>query len=452
MDFNRFRLYVLLRVIVLFLTIATFVYLLFFDQKYVTTVVTGFLIFFEVYELFNYIESTNKKLKRFFDAIKYNDFNMSFTHDNKLGKTFKELNLAFKHVIDAILDERKKSEQSLQQLRVVIENIGTGIIAIDEHNDIKLINRSALNSLKVESLRSVEDLKNKVPLFASAIDYLGTSKRAIYKNERGQELAILETRYKLGGDWYRLIAFQDIKAELQAKELEAWQNLTKVLRHEIMNSIAPISSLTSTLSEVLREDVSKRNGQNVIGDESLEDLTEGLSTISSRSEGLINFVNAYRDYTNLPEPVKRKTDINQLIQNTTSLLKKDFSNSKVILKSSTDQTPILLNIDYQLIEQVLINILKNALEVVQNQEFGLVNIEVLKEFEIVYISIRDNGAGITDEAKEKVFMPFFSTKNRGSGIGLSLSKQIMQLHGGDIEIESTLGKGSVFKMIFNEIA
>jgi two-component system nitrogen regulation sensor histidine kinase NtrY len=291
-----------------------------------------------------------------------------------------------------------------------------------------------------------------VPLFASAIDYLGTSKRAIYKNERGQELAILETRYKLGGDWYRLIAFQDIKAELQAKELEAWQNLTKVLRHEIMNSIAPISSLTSTLSEVLREDVSKRNGQNVIGDESLEDLTEGLSTISSRSEGLINFVNAYRDYTNLPEPVKRKTDINQLIQNTTSLLKKDFSNSKVILKSSTDQTPILLNIDYQLIEQVLINILKNALEVVQNQEFGLVNIEVLKEFEIVYISIRDNGAGITDEAKEKVFMPFFSTKNRGSGIGLSLSKQIMQLHGGDIEIESTLGKGSVFKMIFNEIA
>ncbi|PIQ49104.1 MAG: hypothetical protein COW03_06085 [Cytophagales bacterium CG12_big_fil_rev_8_21_14_0_65_40_12] len=451
MGFNRFRLYVLLRVIVLFLTVATFVYLIFFDQKYVTTVVTGFIIIFEVFELFNYIESTNKKLRRFFDAIKYNDFNMSFTHDNKLGKTFKELNMAFKDVIDAILEERKKSEQSFQQLRVVIENIGTGIIAINENGEIKLINRSALHFLKVESLRSVDDLKNKVPLFASAIEHLNASKRAIYKNEHGQELAILETKYKLGSDLYRLIAFQDIKAELQAKELEAWQNLTKVLRHEIMNSIAPISSLTSTLSEVLKEDVSKLNGQNVIGDESLEDLTEGLSTISGRSEGLINFVNAYRDYTNLPEPVKRQTDLNQLIQHTASLLKNDFNKAKVQLEIDSDHEPILLNIDYQLIEQVLINILKNALEVVENQENGIVKVQLSRNQEEVCVSIRDNGSGITDEAKEKIFMPFFSTKNRGSGIGLSLSKQIMQLHGGDIQLETELGNGSTFKMIFNGI-
>lgn len=451
MGFNRFRIYVLLRVIVLFLTVATFVYLIFFDQKYVTTVVTGFLIIFEVFELFNYIESTNKKLRRFFDAIKYNDFNMSFTHDNKLGKTFKELNMAFKDVIDAILEERKKSEQSFQQLRVVIENIGTGIIAINENGEIKLINRSALHFLRVESLRSLDDLKNKVRLFASAIEHLNASKRAIYKNEQGQELAILETKYKLGGDLYRLIAFQDIKAELQAKELEAWQNLTKVLRHEIMNSIAPISSLTSTLSEVLKEDVSKLNGQNVIGDESLEDLTEGLSTISGRSEGLINFVNAYRDYTNLPEPVKRQTDLNQLIQNTTSLLKNDFNKAKVQLEIESDHGSILLNIDYQLIEQVLINILKNAFEVVENQENGIVKVEIFRSQEEVCVSIRDNGSGITDEAKEKIFMPFFSTKNRGSGIGLSLSKQIMQLHGGDIQLETELGNGSTFKMIFNGI-
>lgn len=451
MGFNRFRLYVLLRVIVLFLTVATFVYLIFFDQKYVTTAVTGFLILFEVFELFNYIENTNKKLKRFFDAIKYNDFNMSFTHDNKLGKTFKELNMAFKDVIDAILEERKKSEQSFQQLRVVIENIGTGIIAINENGEIKLINRSALHFLRVESLRSIEDLKNKVPLFASAIEHLNASKRAIYKNGQGPELAILETKYKLGGDLYRLIAFQDIKAELQAKELEAWQNLTKVLRHEIMNSIAPISSLTSTLSDVLKEDVSKQNGKNVIGDESLEDLTEGLSTISGRSEGLINFVNAYRDYTNLPEPIKRKTDINQLIYNTTNLLKYDFAKENVILSTPEAPFSILLNIDYQLIEQVLINLLKNALEAVSNHENGIVKLAVIETNESVEIEITDNGSGITNEAKEKIFMPFFSTKNRGSGIGLSLSKQIMQLHGGDILVETTLGLGSTFKMTFNDI-
>ncbi|WP_323755963.1 sensor histidine kinase [Roseivirga sp.] len=450
MGFNRFRIFVLIRVIVLFVTVAVFVYLLFFDQKYVTTVVTGFLIIFEVFELFNYIESTNKKLTRFFDAIKYNDFNMSFTHDNKLGKTFKALNMAFKDVIDAILEERKKSEQSFQQLRVVVENIGTGIIAINETREVKLINRSALHLLQLESLRSLDDLRQKAPNFHFTITHLNSSKRAAYKNEKGQELVILETMYKLGGELYRLIALQDIKAELQAKELEAWQNLTKVLRHEIMNSIAPISSLTSTLSEVLKEDVIKKNGLNTIEDESLEDLTEGLSTISSRSEGLINFVNAYRDYTNLPEPDKRPTDIKSLVQNTTALLKNDFLKANVALEVIHAETPIELNIDYQLIEQVLINILKNALEVVENKENATVKLETHVHGELVTVSISDNGAGITPEATEKIFMPFFSTKNRGSGIGLSLSKQIMQLHGGDIQLETELGKGATFRMVFHQ--
>ena len=450
MGFNRFRIFVLIRVIVLFITVATFVYLLFFDQKYVTTVVTGFLIIFEVFELFNYIESTNKKLTRFFDAIKYNDFNMSFTHDNKLGKTFKALNLAFKDVIDAILEERKKSEQSFQQLRVVVENIGTGIIAINETGEVKLINRSALHLLQLESLRSLDDLRQKALNFHFTITHLNSSKRAAYKNEKGQELVILETMYKLGGELYRLIALQDIKAELQAKELEAWQNLTKVLRHEIMNSIAPISSLTSTLSEVLKEDVIKKNGLNTIEDESLEDLTEGLSTISSRSEGLINFVNAYRDYTNLPEPDKRPTDVKSLVQNTTALLKNDFIKANVALEIIYAETSIQLNIDYQLIEQVLINILKNALEVVENKENAKVKLETSVHGELVTVSISDNGSGITPEATEKIFMPFFSTKNRGSGIGLSLSKQIMQLHGGDIQLETKLGKGATFKMVFHQ--
>tara|TARA_R110000796_G_scaffold77584_2_gene173268 strand:- start:147194 stop:148324 length:1131 start_codon:yes stop_codon:yes gene_type:complete len=375
---------------------------------------------------------------------------MSFTHDNKLGKTFKALNLAFKDVIDAILEERKKSEQSFQQLRVVVENIGTGIIAINETGEVKLINRSALHLLQLESLRSLDDLRQKAPNFHFTITHLNSSKRAAYKNEKGQELVILETMYKLGGELYRLIALQDIKAELQAKELEAWQNLTKVLRHEIMNSIAPISSLTSTLSEVLKEDVIKKNGLNTIEDESLEDLTEGLSTISSRSEGLINFVNAYRDYTNLPEPDKRPTDVKSLVQNTTALLKNDFIKANVALEIIYAETSIQLNIDYQLIEQVLINILKNALEVVENKENAKVKLETSVHGELVTVSISDNGSGITPEATEKIFMPFFSTKNRGSGIGLSLSKQIMQLHGGDIQLETKLGKGATFKMVFHQ--
>lgn len=447
MGFNRFRLFVLIRVIILFLTVAAFVYLIFFDQKYVTTVVTGFLIIFEVFELFNYIESTNKKLRRFFDAIKYNDFNMSFTHDNKLGKTFKELNIAFKEVIDAILLERQKREEFFQELQVVVENIASGIISIDGEGQIKLINKSALDLLGITKHRHSNRLNINTKEIASLIDQLDGNARATYKTGDGHELAVFETRYKLGKGSYRLFAIQDIKAELQARELEAWQNLTKVLRHEIMNSIAPISSLTSTLTQIIGEDIKKETDHNILSHESLEDIEEGLKTISGRSDGLINFINAYRDYTNLPDPNREDTSINQVVQNTINLLKSDFAEAQLVVKMP--RTSQMLQLDEQLIEQVLINLIKNAREATENTEDGLVEIEVVTFNQKTSVVIKDNGPGIVAEAQQKIFMPFYSTKNRGSGIGLSLSKQIMQLHDGDILLESELGKGSKFILVFN---
>ncbi len=447
MGFNRFRLFVLIRVIVLFLTVAAFVYLIFFDEKYVTTVVTGFLIIFEVFELFNYIESTNKKLSRFFDAIKYNDFNMSFTHDNKLGKTFKALNIAFKEVIDAILIERQKREEFFQELQVVVENIASGIISINGDGQIKLINKSAMNLLGITKQRHSNQLNINTKEIASLINQLDGNPRATYKTPDGRELAVFETRYKLGEGAYRLFAIQDIKAELQARELEAWQNLTKVLRHEIMNSIAPISSLTSTLTQIISEDIDKQTDQNVISHESLEDIEEGLRTISGRSDGLINFINAYRDYTNLPTPNKVDTSVNQVVQNTVNLMKGDFKEGHLVMK--LPKTPNHLMLDEQLIEQVLINLIKNAREATENLEKGLVQVEVKVVNRKTSVIIQDNGPGIVKEAQQKIFMPFYSTKNRGSGIGLSLSKQIMQLHEGDILLESEIGNGSKFILVFN---
>lgn len=446
MGFNRFRIFVLLRVIVLFMTVTAFVYLIFFDQKYVTTVVTGFLIIFEVFELFQYIESTNKKLRRFFDAIKYNDFNMSFTHDNKLGKTFKELNMAFKEVIDAILLERQKREEFFQELQVIIENIASGIVSIDPHGQIKLINKSAMKLLNIEHSKHSLQLNVKLPALKEILDAVGNSNRTSYKSSDGKELAIIRTVYKLGDDRYQLLALQDIKTELQAKELEAWQNLTKVLRHEIMNSIAPISSLTSTLQEVIKEDIQRSDEANIISQESLEDLEEGLSTISGRSDGLINFINAYRDYTNLPEPNLEEVDLNEVVSGAVNLMKNDFSEGQLKLKTLKSVSKV--SIDQQLIEQVLINLIKNANEAIESSQDGEVSVSVLNVNGQLSVVVSDNGTGITKEAMQKIFMPFYSTKNRGSGIGLSLSKQIMQLHGGDILLNSEIGKGSVFTLVF----
>ena len=446
MGFNRFRLFVLLRVIVLFLTVTIFVYLLFFDEKYVTTVVTGFVILFEVYELFNYIESTNKKLRRFFDAIKYNDFNMSFTHDNKLGKTFKELNLSFKEVIDAILLERQKREEFFQELQVIVENIASGIISIDPNGQIKLINKSALKLLGIEHSKHSLQLNVTLPALHDILHAVGNANRTSYQSKDGKELAIIRTIYKLGNEQYQLLALQDIKAELQAKELEAWQNLTKVLRHEIMNSIAPISSLTSTLQQVIKEDIHRDGELNTLNRESLEDLEEGLSTISGRSDGLINFINAYRDYTNLPEINLQKVDLNTIALGAVNLMKNEFGYHQLQLNTLGAEAQI--KIDPQLIEQVLINLIKNAKEAIQQLDDGEVKVTINQANGQLTIDITDNGTGITEEAKQKIFMPFYSTKNRGSGIGLSLSKQIMQLHGGDIRLQSEIGKGSTFTLVF----
>jgi len=371
---------------------------------------------------------------------------MSFTHDNKLGKTFKELNIAFKEVIDAILIERQKREEFFQELQVVIENIASGIISIDNDGQIKLINNSAFDLLGITKHRHSNQLNINTKEIASLIDQLDGNPRATYKTHDGRELAVFETKYKLGEGSYRLFAIQDIKAELQARELEAWQNLTKVLRHEIMNSIAPISSLTSTLTEIIAEDIEKQEDKNVISHESLEDIEEGLKTISGRSDGLINFINAYRDYTNLPEPDRVNTAINQVVQNTVNLLKTDFKEGQLTVKMPNADQKLML--DEQLIEQVLINLIKNAREATEHQNNGQVKVEVKVHNQKTSVIIQDNGPGIVEEAQQKIFMPFYSTKNRGSGIGLSLSKQIMQLHDGDILLESELGKGSKFELIF----
>ena len=451
MGFNRFRLYVLLRVIILFITVTAFVYLIYFDQKYVTTVVIGLVIIFEVFELFQYIERTNRRLKRFFDAIKYNDFNTSFAEDNKLGSTFRELNTAFKDVVETIQKERQKREEFFQQLNTVVQHIGTGILSINKQGKVLLSNKAAAALLEVREIKSIRGLEQSYPNIPRILQQLATDQRARIKNQSGQELALLETKYRLGETDYQLIAIQNIHAEMQEKELEAWQNLTKVLRHEIMNSIAPISSLTATLEDVLKEEVQTKNDEHLLNSEGLEDLQEGLQTISKRSKGLIDFINAYRDYTDLPKPTFKKTDFLNTIHETLMLVKPDLESAEIAFKFIHPENPVFIGIDRQLIELVLINILKNALEAIRDRPIRKVELALEENKGKVFLKISDTGPGIAKEAMEKIFLPFYTTKKQGSGIGLSLSKQIIQMHQASISVETAPGKGSTFILSFPKI-
>jgi len=254
----------------------------------------------------------------------------------------------------------------------------------------------------------------------------------------------------LRGRKMKLIALQNIQPELQKKELEAWQNLTKVLRHEIMNSITPIATLTSTMKDILIEDlVQKTKDSFELHGEAVDDLQEGLGTIEGRSQGLIRFIDAYRDYTSIPLPKIKPIEVCQLIDHVYQLMKADLRQSTIEFNIEINPKELEINIDEELIEQVLINLIKNATEALEGTTSPQINIKAFVDVDNnPCIKISDNGMGIAREALEQIFIPFYSTKHRGSGIGLSLSRQIMQLHNGTLSVNSELEKGTTFTLLF----
>ena len=273
-------------------------------------------------------------------------------------------------------------------------------------------------------------------------------KSELYKGTNEIYLTIQSTELRIRGTDVKLITLQNIQPELQRQELEAWQNLTRVLRHEIMNSITPISSLTSTLREILDHDMQKRNSHYELKEEGAEDLREGLSTIENRSRGLIKFIDAYREYTSLPKPKMATVRLKDLIDHVAQLMRTELKKTAINFHYACSSEYLTIQADLEMIEQVLINLLKNAIEALSETENP--KLELIGSYDemAVKIEIIDNGPGIIKEALEHIFVPFYTTKRTGSGIGLSLSRQIMQMHNGSITVESEPDVRTVFTLRF----
>jgi len=273
-------------------------------------------------------------------------------------------------------------------------------------------------------------------------------KSNLYKPSNDMQLTINMTELRIRGNLVKLVTLQNIQTELQRQELEAWQNLTRVLRHEIMNSITPISSLTSTLKEILDKELVQKENRYELKNEGAEDLREGLDTIESRSKGLIKFIDAYREYTSLPQPQIKTVRLKDLIEKVVQLMKTQLKDSPVKLTYSYHSEYLTVQADEEMIEQVLINLVKNAIESIGTMSNGEVIIRGDFDESSVFIDVADNGPGIIAEALTRIFVPFFTTKKAGSGIGLSLSRQIMQMHNGTLTVESKPYVRTAFRMKF----
>ena len=397
------------------------------------------LIFYRGADLFHYSNSTNRKLTRFFDSIQYDDFSIKFSSDNTYGKSFQGLNKQFNKVLESFRKIRAENEASLHLVNTIIQNVQTGLLLYDQYGRIELSNSSACKLLGFYRLKNISELKaNHLELAEKLLST--TDKHFLYQSANGLQLSINIIAIRLGGQIKNLVSLQNIQPELQQKEVEAWQNLTRVLRHEIMNSLTPILSLIGTMKHIVDKELPA--SANDIG--AKEDLQEALQTLESRGIGMINFVDGYRSFTSIPAPSFADVDIEQLVQRMMNLLQPEMAATNIAFTVKNDTGNQLINADAEQLSMVLINLVKNAKEALDHTSNPSIGIKSYVQNHFVFIEVIDNGPGIEPEALEDIFIPFFTTKENGSGIGLSLSRQIIQQHGGTIKVFSESGKGCKF--------
>ncbi|TAE11089.1 MAG: GHKL domain-containing protein [Bacteroidetes bacterium] len=409
-------------------------------QQMIVIIASGLLLCIVIYSVQHYVVRTNRKLTRFFESIQYDDFNIKFQIDSKLGKSFDELNMQLNQILQAFREARAEKEATLHYLNNIVQHINVGIFAIDARGSVQLMNQAALRLLGIYNLKHIDELQAKHPELHQKLTRETSQENLLYEGSPEKQLLIRTSALTLQGKTIRLFSLQNIIDELQQKELEAWQNLTKILRHEIMNSVAPIVSLIGTMKDILEHDVQEKSP-------ATEDLSEALETVESRGRGVMNFVNAYREFTNIPKPQMQEITVGKLIERVGKLFEAQAQAENVQFLTQVEQD-FLLYADNDQLEQVLINLIKNAFEATEKTTDRKVSVRVYQAQNKHFIAIQDNGVGIETEAIEKIFMPFYSTKPKGSGIGLSLSYQIIRLHQGTIKVQSALHEGSTFSIIF----
>ncbi|GAB3196524.1 sensor histidine kinase [Pontibacter aydingkolensis] len=423
-----------------------------FDPFYRGTYIAlGVAILVQVWLLVLLQDRTNKLFLRFLNSVKYDDFTELFKVSAE-GKRQRELSLKLNEVMHKFREVRAEKEAHLQYFEMIVQHIGIGIISYKPDGTIMLLNHAAKKLLKVGQLQQVQELETESPELAQGLQLLEHNGKMLVPLKHGADqvnLSVHVMELSILGDRIRLASLQNIQKELEEKEMEAWHNLIKVLTHEIMNSVTPIASLSASAYEELNSYTDTEADEITMLKDELVDVSQCLHTISRRSDGLIKFVNDFRNLTAISLPQLSRFSVNEMLMEMKTLMREQLAQKHVKLQVDVPQDRLLLSADSSMIEQVLINLIKNAIEAVQEQPEPKIILRAYHdERSRISIEVADNGTGMTQEAQTKIFIPFYSTKKTGSGIGLSLSRQIMRLHKGSISVQSELGKGTRFTLRF----
>ena len=452
MGSNTLRTNVIVRVTAIALTL----FLLFqlgYSNAFTLTIILVFVsVVAQVVSLIKYLETTHKEIDGFFEAIQNNDFTSPLEDAQGKRPYNKYLHDQFAMVIKKLRKSRLARDERLQYLTTIVQHVGIGLITFNEKGKVQIMNIAAKRLLKVEQLKNIEELNAISDSLVTSFWKLKTGGSELLTVEIGgdeRNLSIYTIELTLGNENFKLISLQNIRTELEEKEMEAWQKLVRVLTHEIMNSVTPISSLAATVEGEIVSHMDNSNGTCAIENEDLEDIHLAVQTIQRRSEGLIRFVNDFRSLTHTPEPKFQLVSISELFEQLKVLLKHEFDQNNIRCSVSVEPSNLAISIDPELIQQVLINLIKNAVQALSEQSNRQIELRAFQdEKNNTLIKVKDNGTGIDEEAQTKIFIPFFTTKKAGSGIGLSLSRQIMRQHNGSISVMPTMNQGTEFTLRF----
>lgn len=447
MTFKKYDWSLLLRIALLFITLCGAAFLL-TKNLYVFVALVAVVVVYQVVGLYRFSNKSKDELEQFVESVQYRDFSRHFDEKNApvavqpMRKGFNEINSTFKII-------SKERETQYQYLQKILELVDTGILSYEHGSgEVMWMNESLKKLLSIPYLKTIHSLEKRDEVLYKEIIAVKPAEPkvvTITTDKNNLKVLLSATAFQTDGKIYKLIAFQNINEALDETESKAWQKLLSVMTHEIMNSVAPISSLADTLKNRLQlslKDLNNNSG-------SVDDLELGIETIKRRSEGLLKFAETYRNLNKITTPNVKKIYVRDMFENLHHLMQPTLQQKHIELEVILKDPDLILEADGNLIEQVLINLIVNAADAVKEVENPRIMLSAyISPTNKVIIKVADNGVGISADLMDKIFIPFFSTRKTGSGIGLSLCKQIMLLHRGNIKVQSIEGEGSAFFLFF----
>jgi len=474
MGFNNFYLRIIGYAMLITLTSLAFAWSLYQPYMVATSSGLALLLVFETFALIRYNQKIKKDLQRFIDAVKNQDTSLAFPRPGK-DPFMKELHQGFNDVITDFRLVRKEKELEHHFFQNILRHIGIGVLAFNSGGSIRLQNKAFQNLFQMDKSKKLAHLKRRHKDLPDLLHALKNGEESFLKiliHNELKNMAIRVSDIKLEKEHVRIASFQDISREMNRQEVDAWQRLIKVLRHEIMNSISPIRIMSGNLLNRVSGENEKLLARDAQSRDLVGDLKEGLQTIRKRSAGLSDFVETYRHLTSIPEPRFTEIRVEELFAEVARLFEKELQDKRIHLSRSVEPGIITLLGDEKMLEQVLINLVKNAMEAIEieakakakakeeeekkkkameeeeEERFrGRIEMKAYLKDNHTILSISDNGQGIPEDQLESIFVPFYTTRESGSGIGLSLSRQLIHVHNGTIQVRSREEEGTEVKVV-----